>query len=286
MRSRLSALLFLPALLIASSTAAQTAAPENPTQAIAELACAPRPPHAEAPDAIRVLAGLEGPNRRLTATGDHIVVGAGTNRGLRTGDYFYVRRLTRPLFYAEERNSVLSTAGWVQIETVQTSTATARIVWACDGIEEYDFLEPFSMPVPVTGTAPMEYEGLYHRHDGSRLTPALADTDWPKFDATGVVLAGNDSRVTGAAGDRILVDPAGVGQLRPGETVTLFRRAFAWDAFASRNYPRAKTKEPEQGPLTAVGEGIVLEVSPTGAVVQVRRSSMEVRAGDRVAVRR
>ncbi len=286
MRSLLSALLFSLALCSAAPAAAQTAAPESPSQAIAELACAPRPPHPEAPDAIRVLGGLEGPNRRLTANGDHIAVGAGTNRGLRSGDYYFVRRITRPLFYAEDRTSILATAGWVQIETVQPTTATARVVWACDGIEEYDFLEPFSMPVPVTADAPMEYEGLYPRNDAGRPTPTLADVDWPRFDATGVVLAGNDSRITGAPGDRVLVDPAGAGTLKPGDAVTLFRRAYAWDALSKRNYPRAHTREPDQGPLTAVAEGVVMELSPTGAVVQIKRASLEVRAGDRVAVRR
>jgi hypothetical protein len=235
--------------LFAASAYAQPAATDRPSRSLAELACAPRALTGDFRHAPRIVGGLDSPMRRMLAPGERLVVAVDADHPVSPGQAYLVRRFRKPIVVTD-RPATLDTTGWVAIEQVHGALATARVVWACDGVTEGDVLEPFALAS----------------------APAMSAAGRPIFDATGSVLSGVDSRVTGGTGDRMLVDPAAAGPLVAGQRVTFFRRPYATGT--------------APGPIALVGEGHVLEVGATTAVVRIEQAVLPVAIGDRVAAHR
>lgn len=243
--SLFAALVVVPQLAFAQAGAVPTA----PSQAVADLACSPRVASGDYRNPILVLGGLDHRTRHLVATNELLVVNAGSDRGLTVGSSYLIRRWRKP-DHGDGRGPSIDTAGWVVVDSVQENTATARVVWACDGAEQGDILEPFALPTPVASRA--------------------AGT--PDFNNPGIIRAGRDSRVTNGTGERVLVESTQMGELTPGQRVTFFRRPYATKKFA--------------GPAVVLGEGYVLEVSETSAVAVIDHALMAVEAADLVAAQR
>jgi len=247
MRAHLTVLV---ALLTVSPAFAQSgAAPTTPSQAEADLACSPRLAAADYSNPIRILGALEHSTRHLVGTNERVVVDAGSDRNLTAGGQYLIRRWRQP-GAGDGRSASVDTAGWVVIESVQGQTATARVIWACDGVEEGDFLEPYAAHTVVSS-----------RGGGT-----------PDFERPGVVRAGRDSRVLSGAGERILAEFGASGDAAAGQRVTFFR------------YPRANRER--NGPTLTVGEGYVLEVNGASAVVQVDQAVTAIEATDLIAVQK
>ncbi|MGE3842924.1 MAG: hypothetical protein AB7I50_15225 [Vicinamibacterales bacterium] len=246
MRAHLT--LFVVLAAVSPAFAQSGAAPAKPSQADADLACSPRVAALDYSGAIRVLGSLDHSTRYLVGTDERIVVDAGTDRNLTVGSQHLIRRWRRP--GTGERSASVDTAGWVVIESVQDQTATARVIWACDGVEEGDFLEPYAAATVVSSRG----------------------AGMPDFERPGVVRAGRDSRVLSGIGERVLAEFGAAGDVAPGQRVTFFR------------YPRANRER--SGPTLLVGEGYVLEMNGASAVVQIDRAVTAVEATDLVAVQR
>ena len=104
--------------------------------------------------------------RELLGPGDTLVISAGSNAGLQTGQRFFVRRVIPAVatFGATPR-ATIHTSGWVQILGVDTMVSTATVVHACEGILFDDYLEPYVAPMiaarPLPGSMP-QYDNMGH----------------------------------------------------------------------------------------------------------------------------
>ena len=115
----------------------------------------------------------------LLAPHELLVVGSGTDAGVRLGQQFFIRhapfldvsgygRPRGPMSAGAGRATVSrrgaagrpyasaafssTTAGWLRIVSVNQTTAIARVEYACDAIFQGDYLEPFGAPEVPAGT--------------------------------------------------------------------------------------------------------------------------------------
>lgn len=241
-------------LLAVGSAAAQPPAPPPPAsmEAVA-LACAPAAVFDEgSPAGPRILGADEGPRQGLYFPGDTLVVSGGTTAGLNVDDQFFVRRRGRRVEHSPRVNGVfpihVTTAGWIRIIDVAADHSLATVVYACDGIIQGDYLEPFALPsVPA-------------------VAPIVGN---PDYDARGRVLFGPDGKLT--CGNReLMVVYIGTEQgLTPGQRLTVFRQQYG-----------------ASGPVLRVGNATALTVNATTAVIRVDTATDAVFAGDFVALHR
>lgn len=253
-RNRLSHVL---ALVAASALAAPlAAAPEqspagrpSPRDPAIEVACGPQavvePPVA----AMRVIMG-EVHGRTIFGPGDVVIVNAGSVHGLQAGQEFFVRRASRDHFLETPADAApvvsIRTAGWLRLEQVGEASATARILQACDGIGDGDYLEPFTLPIVPTPLAGGE----------------------PDFTDPARVLMGDERRQVGAAGSFMVLDRGSDHQLQPGQRLTVFRPTL------------------EGGPVRRVAEATLVSVRPQTSLLRIDTSRDAVYVGDRVAIHR
>jgi len=216
------------------------------------VACAPPPsmsePHPAAP---RVLGSQDTAPRSLFGSGDLLMVSDGTASGLQLGQRFFVRRANR-FGAAYGRNAIgIRTLGWIRIVSLNESTAIASIEHLCDGIVAQDYLEPFVRPVvPVAA--------------------ALDDTPGePDFSALAQIVAGDEDRRTGGAGDFMLIDWGADHGVTPGTRLAIYR----------------DVRTPGL-PLASVGDAVVISVGPMLSLTRITRARDAVQSGDYVAIRK
>jgi hypothetical protein len=241
------------ALVLAAvgSGRAQTAASMTPLEVA--VACAP-PPTLDTPGGklLRVIGAQDVVARSEFGNGDLLMINGGTEAGVQLGQQYFVRRANR--FGTYGMNALRQgarTGGWVRIVAVNESTSVASFEHVCGPVAANDYLEPFVAPVVPPGADRDETPGE------------------PDFNSMGQVIVGNEDRNTMAAGDFALIDRGSQHGMAPGTRVALFRSLGVSGM-----------------PLAAVGEAIVISVSPTVALTRITRARDAIRGGDFVAPRK
>jgi hypothetical protein len=241
------------AAILAGAAPGAAASPSDPvalSPRAQALVCAPRTLESRSP-APRVLAGRDRATKGMFGPGDTIVLDASTGTPMASGQVLVVYRRPRSAV-SEGRDALVrraaQNAGLVQVDAVSGKTATATVVWACDGIQVGDRLEPYRAPESA---------------------PEAAAAGGPaRFDqATRVAFGGQDRRL-GAARDLMLVVRASGLDVAVGQRVVFFRRPFGAD-----------------GPTSIVGDGVVQVVSDETYLVEITSSKDAISAGDLVAAR-
>jgi len=256
----------LPVVVMLGWSVAAGAQPGQDTKLTGErfeMACAPMSPPALPTPAIRVLGSYER-GRILFGPGEQVLVNAGGNQGIRTGQEYYVRRVVQDRFTQWTLGYPpvsIHTAGWVRIDDVQGDMAVATVTHACDGVIYGDYLEPFVDPVlpppPAAATGPADVE-----HQGR-------------------IVLGDDKRQTGAAGSLMVLNQGADQGVRAGEAVTIYRPTPEW-----RRYDMGYKTRPSGGPSLRVGTARVVSVQPQTALVRIESSREAIYVGDFAAVHR
>jgi hypothetical protein len=212
-------------------------------------ACSPPPSHEDSPSGLRIIGSQDVIPRRLYGNRDLLVIGGGTDDGVRLGQQFFVRRTIH--FGASQHGRGAKTLGWVRVVAVNGSTAIANVDHVCGGMVRGDYLEPFVAPV----------------------LPADADRDdmpgQPDFTTLGHIVVGNEDRVTLGAGDFVLIDWGQDHGLTAGTRFAIYRDVGV-----------------EGLPLAGVGEGVVISTGSKMALTRITRSRDAVFAGDYIAIRK
>lgn len=260
--------------LVAAPALAQTPpAPSADTQlvpppawAFNDVACAPAlaPERLDKKDVPQLrIVGVQDPAiRELLGPGDTLVINAGSNAGLQTGQRFFVRRVIPAVSeFGERPRATIHTAGWVQILGVDTIVSTATVVHACDGILFDDYLEPYVAPViaarPLPGSMPV-YENMGH------------------------IVTGVDGLHTSAPGNLMTIDRGSNTGVVMGQRYVVFRdkRKEHLD-LTGKSKPFAAMAP--NAPLVEIGEVLVVSVRPEDATVQVVASKDAISKGDLIA---
>jgi hypothetical protein len=217
----------------------------------------------EPPVAIRVI-GNEERNRYMFAPGDGLIVDAGSAQGITAGQQYFVRRVVRDQFtwqYSGEKAPVsIHTVGWVTIVDVRDNLATAQVTHACDGIIAGDYLEPFVDPAD----------------------PPTAVEGEPDYEHPARIVMGDERRQTGSAGTIMILDRGSDKDVRPGQTVTIFRDTVSG---LGSNYQMGQTVS-GPAPIYQVGRGTVVSVRPQNSLLRIDATRDAVYIGDRVAINR
>lgn len=216
-----------------------------------ELACGPQAVGMPSDPSIRIAPGRER-GKALFGPDEALVINAGTARGIKVGQEYYVRRVIDDRFVRAAgdnlQRSSIHTAGWVRIEDAQTDSAIATVIKACDAIQEGDYLELFVKPT----------------------VPAAAETAGePDFANPGHLVLGDERRQMGAAGDLMVLDRGSDHGLRAGQHLTIFR-----------------TTGSGTGPIARVAEATVVVTQPETSTIRIEKTSDAVNVGDLVAIHR
>jgi hypothetical protein len=197
-------------------------------------------------DTIRIVGAQDStPHRTLYSARDLLIVGAGTRRGLGLGQQFIIRRATSFGHHATAGPRAVGTAGWLRIVAANETTAIGQVEFACDSIEQGDYLEPF--------TAPAFPDNL----DRVDTTGEL------DFAAPAHVLFGDKERVTAGVREFVVID-VGLGRgAEPGARFAIYRDLQLAGM-----------------PLAPVGEAVVMQADADTAVVRLTATHDVVRQGD------
>lgn len=237
-----------------------------PVWAFNDLACAPalgpvkRDKTVEPP--LRVVGVQDPAIRELFGPGDTLVISAGSNAGIETGQRFFVRRLIPAVATTGPTpRATIHTAGWVQILGVDTMVSTATVVHACDGILFDDYLEPFVAPMIAARPLP-----------GSM----------PQYDNMGHIVTGIEGFETAAPGNVMTIDRGSSSGVVLGQRYIVFRdkRDQHIDTTGRSKAFMAMAKK---APLVEVGEVLVVAVRLDDATVQVVASRDAIINGDMIA---
>lgn len=211
------------------------------------IACGPRASY-EQPAAKVKVGGSLTEAQGLYAPWHRLVIEAGAEDGIKSGEQFYVRRVVPPLEApprGEKSLYAINTVAWVRIDDTQSHRSIATVLHECSGIQPGDYLEPFSVPTVPTP-----------------LPEGKAD-----FTEPGRVLFGIERQNIGGAGSLLLVDKGSKDGIQPGQRFTIYRASKA-------------------GPNVIVGRAMALEVQPDVTMVKIQEMRDAVMSGDLVAPHR
>jgi hypothetical protein len=252
MRIRTTGFLIVPAslaALFAGSLDAQVKRPLTTRSIPLEIVCGPASTLAAPDAAMKVIGGTER-RKQMFGTGETILVNAGTGKGVRAGQHFFVRRLVQDRHAeatAEIQPKSIHTAGWVTIVETQADVSVANIEEACDGVQEGDYLEPLVLP-EATAAVP---EGV------------------PDFARPGQVIMGDDRRQLGATGTLMVIDRGTDHGVRSGQRLTIFRSAVEGT-----------------GPVVTIGEAVVVSTQAESSLMRIQKSREAIQVGDKIAIHR
>jgi hypothetical protein len=211
------------------------------------IACGPISLPAPPAAGIRVLGGYIR-SRRMFGPGEALIINAGSQQGLQTGQRFYVRRHLQDRFSpAALLLHSIHTAGWVTIVDVKDTLAVATVTHACDGIQEGDYLEPYT----------------------DAIVPPAALPGAPDFAHPGVIIMADERRQMGYPGLVMIVNRGLDHNVRAGQGLTIYRETLGGG-----------------GPLLTLGTGTVLTVSPQTSLIRIDGARDAIFLGDMVAIHR
>lgn len=211
------------------------------------IACAPMTLPAAPVAGMRVLGGYV-QSRRMFGPGEALIINAGTRQGLQAGQRYYVRRHLQDRFSAATTLlHSIHTAGWITIVDVKDTLAVATVTKACDGIQEGDYLEPYTDPV----------------------VPSAALPGAPDFAHPGVLVMADERRQMGYPGLVMIVNRGSVHDVRAGQGLTIYRETLGGG-----------------GPLLTLGTATVLSVRPQTSLIRIDGARDAIFLGDLVAIHR
>ena len=225
------------------------AAPTGLSAEVLGLACAPALTTQEPDMPLRVAGGQDSSTRRNYAPGDLVTINAGSTNGITVGQEFFARRVLRNGAATKSSEPVMiRTAGWLRVYAVDDTMSLATITYACDSIEVGDYLETFTLPVPV-----------------------VPNPDKPKAERDNYarVLLGNDRRSSFGRGDFFTINRGSNEGLKVGAQFVVYR----------------DKKEPANF-LFELGEAVAVSVGPQLSTLQVTLSRDAFNEGDYVAERK
>ena len=214
-----------------------------------ELACGVQSPVTAPVPMIRVVGGSE-PRKSLFGTGDTVIISAGTEHGVAPGQQYFVRRVTPDRYTEPVPNFFpvsVHTAGWVRVVEADATMSFATIVYACNGVDEGDFLEPFELPAAPTASIGGE----------------------PDFSNPGNLIVADDRRQLAAPGDFVAFNRGSDHGLRPGQRLTVFR----YTANGA-------------GPIYRVATATAMVIKPESSLIRIDTAATPIYVGDLVAVHR
>jgi hypothetical protein len=213
-----------------------------------QIACAPM--SAPAPTEGLRVSGSANHGRVMFATGDAVLVNAGTQQGVQNGQMYYVRRKVRDNFTPPTGDfipSSIHTAGWVTIVDTKEFVSIATVTHACDAVLYGDFLEPFTSPV----------------------VPPAALGGEPDYANPAHIVMADERRQTASEGMVMLIDRGTEQGVRAGQTLTIYRETMGG-----------------VGPVLNVGRATIVSVAPKSSVVRIDSSHEAVYVGDLAAINR
>ena len=237
-------------VFVASSLLAFFALPlagqDLPVAIATAASCAPRTSSGGAlsPDLPQIAGAQDTSARSLYGPRDLVIINAGSAKGIQVGQKFVVRRKIVAGYENKTGLHAAITAGWLSITAVSDNTAIARIDFACDGVQQWDYLEAWTAPaLPL----------VVDRVDAS------GELD---FSSPSRVLFGDYGRLTGGQGDMMLAD-IGQGGAVPGARYAIYR---------DLHVPGV--------PLAAVGEAIVISVGDNTSLLRLTQARDAITSGD------
>ena len=168
----------------------------------------------------------------LFAAGDEILVDAGVTNSLRVGQNFVVRRRFETAITATRGVRIFGehSSGLVQIVSIDSLTAVAAVVYACDAMMTGDYLVPFVLDASEDTTA-----------------PSTVTLENPAH-----VLFADAGELVGITRRKMVIDRGERQGVRPGQRLTLLRRS------------KFRGTKP-----AIVGEAVVLAVRRDSATISV-----------------
>jgi hypothetical protein len=209
---------------------------------------------------LRVVGVQDLTHRDLLAQPDVLVISGGSNAGVQAGQRYFVRRVLTSLSDTS-RPATIHTAGWVQIQGVDTMVSTATIVHACDGILLDDYLEPFVEPMvparPLSGNVP-QYENMGH------------------------IMTGIEGLHTAGVGNYMTIDRGTDAGVVVGQRFLVFRDKRNLRV-ETTGRSTAFAELVKQSPLVEIGEALVVAVRPVDSTVRITIAKTAITTGDLIA---
>lgn len=238
-------------LLVAASSSAQTdprmLGPRTLTPN--HVLCTDMPVPVRPVPTLFVAGGHTADGRVAVATGESLVIHAGTSHGLAVGQRLVTRRIQAAATFPKpgEGFGSVRTTGIVTLTAVGEDTSLAKVDFSCDPIEPGDFVEAYAPPELPTAVQPLGE---------------------PRFDDRATVLFGANRRETFGDGDVMSVDRGSAHGLAVGDRISLYR-------------------DRQNGlPLFHLGEALVVDLAEQTAKVVILTVSDVVQTGDVAVVRR
>jgi hypothetical protein len=236
-------------MALGAASSAQERRPAESRHVPIDLVCAPQATLAVPAQTLRILGGAE-PSKALFAAGDTVFVNAGTEHGVQPGQRYFARRVIEDRFAVQTTEAPprsIHTGGWITIVEAGPTVATAKVSESCDGVIEGDYLEELVLSPVATPT----------------------DAGAPDFERPARLILADDRRHLGAGGSLLLLDRGSVHGLRPGQRLTVFRRALDGT-----------------GPVIAIAAAFVAKADAETSLVRIESSREDVQVGDLVAIHR
>ncbi len=205
-----------------------------------ETVCGPAKPHTSVTPTGTIGVHHHESGRLIYRHGDEVTIEAGT-ADLAVGQNLVARRYFKAVGArgSEQRGEL--TAGVVQVVRAGASAMTAVVIHACGELRPGDLLMPF-VPEPM---------------------PVAAPSGVPVYREAARILFGDAGQLMGAPGRMMVIDRGQTHGIRPGQRLTLFRRA--------------------RGRNLVVGEAMVLVVRADSARIRVERATDAIWSGDSAA---
>ncbi|MCC7125710.1 MAG: carboxypeptidase regulatory-like domain-containing protein [Acidobacteria bacterium] len=210
--------------------------------------CAPTRPGDVDQTVAHILGHRYDTRRELFSQGDVLRIDVGADMGIGVGQNYVVRRrvqIGERRAQAKDATFGEQTAGLVQVVETTPDAAVVVAVYACGEFMPGDSLEPFDALPVVQAQAP----------------------GTPQFDEPARVVFGEQGRMLGAGGQMVVIDHGSAHGVTRGQRVTIFKRAQGSD-----------------GPVIALGDGIVSVVRPQSSTIQITRTTEAVEIGTLMAL--
>jgi hypothetical protein len=248
-----SSLLTVVALIAPVTRASQKSPAITASRVDAEvlaLACAPVATSTAPAATLRISGGQDTSPRQTYSQGDFVTINAGSNQGLQVGQEFFVRRLLTPrgTTMTARTPATVHTAGWIRVYAIDEDMALGTITHACDGLQVGDYLEPLSLPAKLKA---LPREGKPERSYAR-------------------VLLGHDGRTEFGHNDFLVIDRGSAQGISAGAHFVFYR----WKKKAPENF------------LSAIAEGVAVDVQNDTATLSLTASRDSVMVGDLVAMRK
>jgi hypothetical protein len=220
-----------------------------PAEVLASV-CGPGRPMANSLSIGTLVAHRDEPGRRLYGRGDVLVLDAGIDIGLETGQNLVVRRRFLTGDRGKKAAQTLSgeqTAGLIQVVEAAETTSVAVVVYTCGELFAGDTVEPFDALPMWTA------QGLRS----------------PQYDDPAHVILGDHGQTLGAPRQLMVIDRGADQGAARGQRLTIFRRSLG-----------------ERGPVIQIADAVIIAVRPESATIRIERASDAVTVGDLVALHR